>query len=104
MRSPRFIMRRLFHVTRLSLSVLLVLSIGLGGACSEADAPRDKAAPSQPTADPNVFQPFAFVHVGDPQMGFGKDGIDGDDYVRAAKFDYNRDLVMSNGIFVAAPD
>jgi len=37
-------------------------------------------------------------------VSLGKDGIDGDDYVRAARFDFNRDLVMFNGIFVAAPE
>lgn len=71
-------MKNLFDVTRLSLLALLVLSIGLLGSCSEADAPREKAAPSQPAADPNVFRPFTFVHFGDPQMGFGKDGIEAD--------------------------
>jgi 3',5'-cyclic AMP phosphodiesterase CpdA len=64
--------------TRWTLTALLVLSLGLVGACSEADAPRQKTAPSQTAADPNVFQPFTFVHFGDPQMGFGKDGIDAD--------------------------
>ena len=37
-------------------------------------------------------------------ISFGKDGRDGADYVRAARFDFNRDLVMFNGIFIAAPE
>jgi type II secretion system protein G len=37
-------------------------------------------------------------------VSLGKDGLDGADYVRAAKFDFNRDLVMYNGIFIAAPE
>ena len=71
-------MKSLLDLTRWTLTALLVLSIGLLGMCSEADAPPETTAPSQPTAEANVFQPFTFVHFGDPQMGFGKDGIDAD--------------------------
>ena len=35
---------------------------------------------------------------------FGKDGFNGPDYAWDGKFDYTRDIVMYNGVFVAAPE
>lgn len=35
---------------------------------------------------------------------FGKDGLNGVDYAWDGKFDFTRDIVMYNGIFVAAPE
>jgi general secretion pathway protein G len=36
-------------------------------------------------------------------ISFGKDGIDGTDVSGAENFDYTADIVMFNGVFVAAP-
>jgi type II secretion system protein G len=50
---------------------------------------------------------YGFFHGEDKSytlVSYGKDGIDGEDYVRGAKFDFTRDLVMFNGIFVRAPE
>ena len=35
---------------------------------------------------------------------FGKDGIDGPDITLASRFDFDRDIVLVNGSFVAAPE
>lgn len=35
-------------------------------------------------------------------ISFGKDGTDGADITPATKFEFDRDLVLSNGVFVAA--
>jgi general secretion pathway protein G len=37
-------------------------------------------------------------------MSYGKDGLDGSDIDSASVFDFTRDIVMFNGIFVAAPE
>ena len=50
---------------------------------------------------------YGFFHGADQAytlVCYGKDGIDGDDFTRAARFDFNRDLIMFNGIFVRAPE
>lgn len=50
---------------------------------------------------------YGFFHSGEQSytlVSYGKDGIDGADYARRAKFDFSRDLVMFNGIFVRAPE
>ena len=50
---------------------------------------------------------YGFFHGTDQSytlVSYGKDGIDGNDFARAAKFDFTRDLVMFNGIFVRAPE
>ncbi len=35
---------------------------------------------------------------------YGKDGIDGDDITLADRFDFDKDIVLINGQFVAAPE
>jgi general secretion pathway protein G len=35
---------------------------------------------------------------------FGKDGLDGPDITLASRFDFDRDIVLVNGAFVAAPE
>lgn len=35
---------------------------------------------------------------------FGKDGADGADISVSSRFDFNLDIVLSNGVFVAAPE
>ena len=35
---------------------------------------------------------------------FGKDGIDGADISTASRFDFDLDIVLANGVFVAAPE
>lgn len=35
---------------------------------------------------------------------FGKDGVDGADITIATKTEFERDIVLSNGVFVAAPE
>jgi type II secretion system protein G len=35
---------------------------------------------------------------------YGKDGIDGDDISPDTKYDFNRDLILSDGQFVATPE
>ena len=50
---------------------------------------------------------YGFFHGTDQSytlVCYGKDGIDGDDFTRAARFDFTRDLVLFNGIFVRAPE
>ena len=37
-------------------------------------------------------------------QSFGKDGVDGNDISRATAHDYDRDIVLNNGIFIAVPD
>lgn len=37
-------------------------------------------------------------------LSYGKDGIDGEDITISTRFDYNRDLMIVNGLFVAAPE
>lgn len=51
-----------------------------------------------------------FDYTSNPASGlysiasFGKDGIDGADSSYAARFDFNLDIVLANGLFVSAPE
>jgi len=51
-----------------------------------------------------------FEYTADPPTGlysiasFGKDGIDGADISYTARFDFDLDIVLANGIFVSAPE
>jgi type II secretion system protein G len=52
---------------------------------------------------------FAYSYVQDSNgnytlESFGKDGIDGSNMTLTSKFEYERDLVLYNGVFVAAPE
>lgn len=37
-------------------------------------------------------------------VSFGKDGVDGPDITYSTRFDFDRDIVLANGQFVAAPE
>jgi 3',5'-cyclic AMP phosphodiesterase CpdA len=70
--------------------VLLVLV----GACSDAQSPSPPQAwlPGNGQAE---FKPFTFVHLGDPQIGFGRDG---------AENDHSRLVQIGKQINAAKPD
>lgn len=66
--------------------LLLVPMIGIWFLPGSQDAPIGLQASAGSIApgrfnsrdDPDTFKPFHFVHVGDPQIGFGEDGIGAD--------------------------
>ena len=62
-----------------------------------------------PAADLQDHWLNAYRYLGEPSgdytiVSFGKDGLDGPDITLASRFDFDRDIVLVNGAFVAAPE